>query len=174
MQPRKRAYKKRQNWIARIPPIWRAVIFVLGVPGLYVGILSLLPRISVNLGDPLRSGQPLSTPILVSNDGILSIHDAYLMCVIDSLKFDNGNVVAYSASGQMAGDPYQLGDLGPNGRATTFCGPDPGSHGKIIEGHVVLLVSFRPDFLPWRTTREFHVRGVISENNSFHWVQTSN
>jgi hypothetical protein len=172
-QPKKQARKKQASWIARIPKIWQAVIFVLGVPGLYVGILSTLPRISVKPGDLLHSSQPLSVPLVVSNDGILDIHAAKVTCAVHRIASSTDVVMHDDVFGEY-GAPFELGDIGADGSATTFCVNFVDFGSPIVEGHMVISVSFRPDFLPWRTARTFHLRGAIGENKSFHWVQTSN
>jgi hypothetical protein len=170
--PKKQSPSKQTGWIARIPKIWQAVIFVLGIPGLYVGILSILPRVSVTPGDLLHSGQPLSFPMVVSNDGVLYIHDAKISCIIDSVVDENH---ATMIGGGTDTNTFQLGDIGPGGRATTFCLPNLiGFSRPLAEGHIVASLYFRPDFLPWRTVRHFQFRGTAGDNHSFHWVQTSN
>jgi hypothetical protein len=171
-QIKKQHQKKQASWTARIPKIWQVAIFILGVPGIYVGILSILPRVSVSPGELLQSSQPLSVPLIISNDGVLDIHDAELACAIDRIVDEHHS----SVEGAIAhnSNTFELGDIGPDGRATTFCVNAIGFSAPIVEGHMVVLLSFRPDFLPWRTSRHFHFRGTSGESKSFHWVQTSN
>jgi hypothetical protein len=171
-QIKKQLKKNRPNWVARIPKVWQAVIFILGVPGIYVGILSILPRVSVSPGELLRSSQPLSVPLVVSNDGVLDIHDAKLFCAIDRIV-DEKHLSLEAAIADNS-DTFELGDIGSDGRATTFCVNAIGFGAPILEAHIIVLLSFRPDFLPWRTDRHFHFRGTSGENKSFHWVPTSN
>jgi len=76
--------KKEQEAQRRKSPLYKRlfsiVVFVLGVPGLIVGILSLLPRLSVVAQDPLDDHNPFLAPFVISNDGILSLYNLQAFC----------------------------------------------------------------------------------------------
>ncbi len=171
----RRPTRRKTSWFARLPKIWQVVIFVLGVPGLYVGVLSVLPRVSVAVGDVLQPSQPLSFPLSISNDGFLDVHSVRITCSIERLV-NSEHAVIHNVTVSGSDGTFDVGDLGPNGRATTFCTPGAfvSERGHLTEGHVVVLLSFRPDFLPWHTSKAFYFRGTTGENDSFRWVPTSN
>jgi hypothetical protein len=56
------------------------VWFLLGIPSIYVGLLSLLPRISVSVQAPLTAADPFSSPFVVSNDGYLTLYNVKCSC----------------------------------------------------------------------------------------------
>jgi hypothetical protein len=76
--------KKEEEAQRRKNPFYKRlfgiIVFVLGVPGLIVGILSLFPRLSVVAQDPLDDHNPFLAPFVISNDGILSLYDLQAFC----------------------------------------------------------------------------------------------
>ena len=45
----------------------KTLLFLIGVPGVLVGILSLLPRMSVSVQDVLDKNDPFSAPFLITD-----------------------------------------------------------------------------------------------------------
>lgn len=140
------------------------ILFLIGVPGLYVGILSILPRVSVSPGEELKKYDPLSAPFVISNDGYLTIHSVNMPCTIDHLLLSSGDRVV----GTTTGDGLVDDEIAPDGRSTHFCSitaPDP----KMKEVILTTTVLFRPDFLPWKTSKVSHFRGFPGEDGVMHW-----
>lgn len=138
----------------------------------YIGLLSLVPRVSITPEDLLRSTEPLSAPLLVSNDGFLDIHSAKISCQVNHILDAMHASVNISTANGVAGS-FELGDIGAGGRTTTFCADGVTLNTPAVEADMVVLLTFRPDFLLWRTTRKFHLRGTVDEKGTFRWVQTS-
>ena len=163
---RRTVIQKLRHWFRALPVIGRGLIFAIGVPGLYVGVLSVLPRISVTAGDALLNSHfPLSFPFVISNDGYLDVHGVDVFCGINKLSsVDNVDVFDFEV-----GSPsnFNIGDLGAGGRATTFCGPTTfGFEGtKYKNSHLTLVLSYRPDFLPWRYSKKHFFTGLGDEVN---------
>jgi hypothetical protein len=166
---------KLGHWFRGLPAVGRGVIFAIGVPGLYVGVLSALPRTSVTAGDALLNSHfPLSFPFVVSNEGYLDVHQVNVFCAIDKLSSaDAVDVIGFEVQ---TPSNLNIGDLGAGGRATTFCGPTAfGFKGtKFQKGHLTLVLSYRPDFLPWRQSKKHFFTGLADEEGKLHWVESSN
>lgn len=165
------AQKERANWFLTI---LKWLFFCLGVPGLYVGILSVLPRVLVTPQESLEIHEPLATPFIVSNDGYLDVHSVTFDCNVDILEGFNGNVIQNSAMVAPASISL-LGDISAGGRATAFCGEPIG--GQSSEGfrraHITVSVTFRPDFLPWTKIKTFRFLGLMEENKAVRWTPVS-
>ena len=56
------------------------LVFLIGVPGVIVGILQLLPRVSVVPQDPLDEHNPFLAPFVISNDGYVTLYDLQAIC----------------------------------------------------------------------------------------------
>jgi hypothetical protein len=146
---------KTRNWFERIPLVWRVIIFLIGVPSLYVGIVSILPRISVTPSEELNKYDPFSAPFIISNDGYIAIHSVNMPCTIDHLLLSSQT----SMTNATASDDVFDDTLEPDGRSTHFCHMQI-TDAKTKEVIITLTVSFRPDFYPWTTIRKFHFRGL--------------
>jgi hypothetical protein len=155
---------EKRNWITRISTLWRLILFLVGIPGLYGGILSVLPRVSVSPSEELKKYDPLSSPFVIANDRFLSIYSVNMACTVDHLLLSNGTrIVGASIREDLTDD-----EIGPDGRTTRFCKittPDP----KMKEAIITTTVRFRPEFLPWTTTRAFRLRGYPSDDGVMHW-----
>jgi hypothetical protein len=158
--------------LGRISLFWRVVIFLIGVPGLYTGILRVLPRISVTPDNSLLRNSPLSIPLHISNDGAFGIHSATVTCDIDWLKTSNHSAMSRTVANQAVN--YQIGDLGPGESTTTFCATGTGFTGTITEAHITVHLSFVPEFGYWQTTRTVYLRAFIDDHQEFRWVLASN
>jgi hypothetical protein len=152
------------NWLTRISTFWKVILFLVGIPGVYIGVLSVFPRVSVSPSEELKKYDPLSSPFVITNDGYLSIYSVNMNCSVNHLLLSSGaRIVNVSALDNLTDD-----EIGPDGRSTRFCKittPDP----KMKEVIVTLTVVFRPEFLPWRTSRAFHFRGYPSDDGVMHW-----
>src|SRR5437868_1528352 len=77
--------KGTMRWIVALPVLWKIVIFGLGLPGLYIGILNALPRVSVTPQENIHPNEPLLAPFIISNDGWLDLHSVSFLCNVDYL-----------------------------------------------------------------------------------------
>jgi hypothetical protein len=161
-----------RSWFSRIPLIGRVTFFVIGLPSLYVGLLSVLPRISVAPQENLRSADPLTAPFVVANDGYVDVHAVVFQCVIDVLETPRHNLIQNSVA-LPTQDIYQLGDIAAGGSTTSFCGHAIATPEGFIKAHVTMNVFFRPDFLLWRTSKSFHFQGIMNEKGAIRWMPSS-
>ncbi len=163
--------RKAGDFRARISTLLKWTIFALGIPSLYVGIVSMLPLVAVEPQDPLSKEQPLSVPIRVINSGYLGINSAKLTCLVDRAESANHSIM----TNVLAHEPVnlQLGDVGRGGYASTGCAIPMGFSGPFAGGHMTLTLEFRPDFSPFRMRRTFHLTGLSDESSRARWFLTS-
>jgi hypothetical protein len=168
----KQPAEKPKRWIAAIPKMWKIAIFLVGIPGLYASVLSVLPRVSVTPEENIHPADPLLAPFVISNDGLLDIHSVGFLCIVDYL---GTNRDIYMENTAVGGVNEPIGDLGAGGRTTTICGSliDMTSAGDYREAHITIQIAFRPDFLPWKTHRKFPFRGRLDDNRVIHWFPAS-
>jgi hypothetical protein len=148
----------------RIPIFWGVIVFVIGLAGFYVGILSIVPRLSVSHSEELKQYDPFSVPFVITNDGYLPIHSVNMACSIDHMLLSSGS----SFVGVVTNDSMEDAEISPGGHSTHFCpvsARDPGMQEIIITA----TISFRPDLWPWRTSKQFHFRGYKGDDGVMHW-----
>ena len=161
----------RQSWFSNLPTIWKVLIFIFSIPSLYVGVLATVPRISVKPVDSLEPSGSFSASFVVSNDGYLGVHGIKVSCAIDDIENSGHDVLTNSLAGELVN--LEIGDLGPDGGAITMCQTGIFTSAPIVTGHINIVISFRPDFLPWHQTKDFHFTAFPGEHDSIHWIQTS-
>lgn len=164
--------KLATNYLSRIPTVWKWIIAILTIPSLYIGLVSVVPIVTIEPQALLRKDQPFSFPIRVSNAGYIGINTIDLQCTVDVVAF--GRFLFIRDLLHQATD-FTLGDLARGGYATTFCGiPDIDQQNSAFShGHITLLLSFRPDFSPFRVHRTFYLTGIPDDSAQAHWVLTS-
>jgi hypothetical protein len=171
---RPRRWPHLKHFLSRIPKLGKIVLFALGIPGLYLGLVSVLPRISIASGEPLDTKQPATFPLFISNDGYLDVDDAKMDCLLDRLSADNG----VNLLGNRLHTPYQfeIGDLAMGGHTTTICGVNAigfGAGRKFEGGHMTIVLSFRPAFSFWHITRQYFFTGMPTEQGQLRWFESS-
>jgi hypothetical protein len=164
------------NWYRRLALGWKILIFAVGVPGLYIGIVGALPKVSVTAGQTFGAHHPLAFPLVISNDGNLAVHSVELRCIVNEFLTSDNVLISNSESTNLSS--IHIGDLAAGGTTTEFCGDipvgGPTNPPRYKRARVIVNLSFRPDFLPWRKVRSFTFRGAVSEDGQLHWLKTSN
>jgi hypothetical protein len=164
------------------PPAWRKhllsvkgiILFLIGVPGLYIGILSALPRISVSPQSSLNPSDAFATRFVISNDGYLDLYEIKFACVLIEVDLVNGSKILTPGpygdklggftTNSMAADVIE-----PTRKATIACPyPIPVA---ITKGDIIVSVSYRPEWLPFR--RQTHVRFVTEKaaDGNLNWFE---
>jgi hypothetical protein len=64
---------------------WKLPLQGLGILSIIAGLLTLIPRIQLEVTGSLDSSAPMRTVFSISNDGLLPIHDITATCYVDSL-----------------------------------------------------------------------------------------
>jgi hypothetical protein len=151
-----------------------AVLYIVGIPGIIVAILTLLPRASVSPDELHNPSDPFSAPFIVANDGYVDLNDVTFTCSpVKVLSSRQWEIRADDGAG-FSDASFNVGTLGPDGRTTVFCNLTRFiSVGPIQDAHIRIILSFRPEWLPFRRSikRDF----VLSKDASghFHWLHSS-
>jgi hypothetical protein len=168
----KKIAAKKFNWFDNLAPAWKVIIFVLGLPGLYIGIISMLPRLGVLPQAELDPADPFSVPIQVSNDGYLTIHITDVRCSLDHvLTKDRSSFTDLWSARAGLPENYQF-DLEPGGQAIHFCGFTV-ANTKLLEAFIHIEVDFTTAFLPWKLAKKFPFRGYADSNGTVRWLPGS-
>jgi hypothetical protein len=174
-----RAIERRLQREQPTPPRtrWRVaktLLFVIGIPGIVAGVLTLLPRASISAGEPLIPDDPFSAPFEVANDGYVDLNDVTFSCLPKEVDTDNFWVVKGGDNLGLTETTFNVGTLGPDGRTTLRCGFSRFFDFKganITKAHIAMRLTFRPEWMPWRRsiTRDF----ILTKDNSnhFRWLQ---
>ena len=184
-KPQQNTKGKRQEQPPPIPPpappsttrvaiLWSwergktLVGYFLAALGFVTGYLSLVPRISVSDTPAFDITDPFGGPFIVSNDGPLGINRIDMSC--------------YAIKVETADHRGKLEDVGAKNFIPTITGMEVGEKaslpcdfglremfhvektGPLDFADIVLIVKFRPDFVPWRITREFRYWGIPTPN----------
>jgi hypothetical protein len=154
--------------------IGKVVVYVLGICATLIGIWSAYPKLAVAPGDVWNNKDPLSIPLTISNNGQFEIYSAHLRCQVDYV-WNTTESMGFSSLNLVEPDDLPIGELAGGGYTTTFCnnplrimGP-----GDQLAAQVVLVISFRPSFWPWRIERNFYLRGTSDGNGKVRWIITS-
>jgi hypothetical protein len=164
----RRRDKTKTGWLASVSLFWKVAFFLIGLPGIYVGVLSALPRVSVNVSELLDSRDPLSALISVNNDGYLTINSVQARCMASDLVDVHDNHIHNAAAST---SDWFLGNISPDGRVTTSFSGYIELAGPLKRAAMTIIVSYRPDFVWWRKSQEFHFRGVTDQDGKLHWTQ---
>jgi hypothetical protein len=169
--------KEGQNPKPRLSRVGKVVLFLLGVPGIYIGILSALPRVSVSSPSSLDPSDPFASAFVISNDGYLDLYDVKFRCFPDVLN-DFGSHIKVEMNekpidwGGISNDQMAASQISPNKRATILC-PFPFKllGGPISRGTLRIAVHFRPEWLPWRVRRVTKFVLAKDASGQFRWLE---
>jgi hypothetical protein len=177
--PRVAAPQESEEWLGRIwtglPPSLRWAVGGLATSlGILTGALSLLPQVSVAAQDPIVPSEALSSPFVVTNMGLIPVHDVVAACYMNHVE---GLLrVRGAMSGTGVRDVQSVVEglinlpfvspafawLSPSQSATTGCnvtrrftGPKFPIHG-ITTAEIIVDVGYTPWLLPnWRLLRQW-------------------
>jgi hypothetical protein len=144
--------KKKFDWVA-----WLALF--LAIIGLPPTIASWSSKPSVSLEAPLDPRDVLSTPVVLSNDGLMAIHNVQVATFIIKAAYDNG-MVEIENTGAGYVPPNETLDHASK-QVVPFKSLVNQRNARIIYADVALVVSYTPDFFPfWKKTRAFRFLSV--------------
>ncbi len=69
----------------------KVVLFLLGIPGIYIGTLNLLPKIAISALSSLNPSDPFATPFEISNVGYIDLYDVRFWCSYKDVEAANGS-----------------------------------------------------------------------------------
>ena len=166
-----RTEKQSRNWFQTLPAVWKVAG---GLATALVTALTLyaylMPRVSVSPGNNLNNYDPFSAPLVVTNDGSLSIYEVRLDCDVERLVSSDGtirmgNVQFINSLADHADD-----EIARDGSSGHFCGLGITDPNGFKEADVIANVSFKTSYVPWRFKRRFRFRGYMGDNHILRLV----
>jgi hypothetical protein len=146
---------------------WLAL--AIGIIGLILGAITLQARPTVSLEAPLDPRNVLSTPFVISNDGMLALENVEVASFLIRVADINGNLQMGNIGGGYV-PPSALLEAGE--RETVPFKHFLSSDAPIIEADVALVVTFSPQFLAIiKETRVFRFVAVRQANGLLRLVQ---
>jgi hypothetical protein len=162
-----------KRFLLHIPQLWKWLLFLLGIPGLYIGIVCVVPVLTIEPQSALHANEPFHFPVRVSNTGYIGANSVKLQCNIDKAIVNHSsftNLLFHDAP------DIPLGDIGRGGFTSTFCMGAIGIGPPTVlnDAHITITLRFRPDLLPFTIRRRFFLSGFTDDNQQVHWLVTSN
>jgi hypothetical protein len=150
------------RWAAELI-VWAAALL-----GVVTGYLALVPRVSVSPAEPLNPSNPLATPFITSNEGPLGMNAVSFSCVLTHIK------ISAPQNSSIDNIPTSWSDatpaMAPGERSSDQCFY-PFAFGSPMEsGDIKVVISFRPNYWPFRMTREFRFVTFTTNEGRLIWM----
>jgi hypothetical protein len=153
---------------------WKIFLGIAAGVGFVGTVLSVLPNIVVSSSSPMDPQFPLrSTPFIISNDGVLSVHMIRYSCHIRNAMFDMSLVFK---NNEFAAQALGKTILWPKQKDNIPCLPPRMLGGtafdRLVKAEIEIAVSYRPSFLFWRKETRFRFRSYASNSGQLYWLPT--
>lgn len=146
---------------------WRTFFWILGILATLSGVLSFLPRISVEPSPPMQAGDLLTAPFVISNDGILTLHNVSFYVYLHHIEDAMGRPVITNNKRGMEPIGYLIPALSPGEKSTTGL-PHPFAE-PTISGDIDFVVTYHPAWLPWEQKKAFRFGGSRESDGTLIW-----
>lgn len=136
---------------------WMLVVGFSVLLGIGVSFLSLSPDILVAPGKSFNLDNPLATPFMISDQGVLPLHSIQLWWVPTSMKNTlTGHTLCSWGPGRLGYSIPPIPILHRNEKIPFFC-PLLASEDRNYYNldDIIIRVTYRPDFLFWRQEIDF-------------------
>ena len=168
-KPQKTQHSQQGGLLKRLlRPFWLLIVAFSVVIGIFVSYLTLSPNISIVPNPSIDPKDPLKTPFVITNGGMLAIHDV-------EIKWGMKNEMGSSTQGtvKIAGMMWRaespISILYRNESKTYFPSGIIKFEFPVDIGDIFISVSFRPDFIFWRQKKEFRFSLVKDETGGSKW-----
>jgi hypothetical protein len=159
--------------------IARVLAFVIGIPGVLAALLSLLPRVSVSLSDPVDPQQPFSSSVTVTNTGFIKIfavtpywapHEVW-----GAARLPTSNRVGtpYLSRGHF--ESWGIHDLGPDEHFSFPLNEAITVPVEVLGGaDIAIIVTYETPLLHLPMEKVFPYVAKRQTNGKFYWYSDSN
>jgi hypothetical protein len=164
-----------RRWWKRVVTLVSILLAVGSIPGFY----GFFPRVSIEPTSPLKSSNPYSARFVITNTGLLTIHDVEVFCGHPSKITRDAGATWQDLIGWDRATEAVIRALPQDGAVTATCAPPPirigFSDGRVVppappEGFMVKVV-FRPDYWPTRQTKSESFGVVFGEDGHPNWFK---
>lgn len=159
-QSRKRGKRHSTSWMK---VIGGGITFLSAV----AAVLTLLPRLSVEVSGSRDPHDPLKTVFSLSNDGILPIHDVTPICQVDNWA----NTAGYSVvgGGKFIFQESHVDILEPTQKISLQCDRVIGSAYPTTRAEFSIGAQYRPDWVWWHRQTFFGFKAQQADDGSWVW-----
>jgi len=173
--------RPKPHWLLKassliVSPWWRKQVSRVIVLVMLVGVFySLRPKISCDLSGQMNTEDPFSFGVTLSNDGYTSVKDVSIACATRCIRMSNG--LSLGCSGHealMHNLKYDSTEISPGGKLTVarIC-PIEIRESKVELARIVVVVSYRPEFIPFHFHKRFPFVLVPNTSSGYLWEQKS-
>jgi len=159
-----KAQFKNQRWFRLSAK--KIVTGLIAFLGLVVTLYSLSAHIGVTSDSPINPDDPFSSPFILSNKGILPIHDVLFSCTLRDVEGQDGGGVINIRT-RIIADPIKRINAGE--ATTTFCKFLPIKE-KIKSADIEVEVKYRPAYLFWSKRSSIRFGTVTESDGTLRWV----
>jgi hypothetical protein len=140
-----------------------------------LGVLStiaFIPRLSVDPSGSRLTGSPMKTVFSLSNDGLLPVHDVKVSCDVQRLTSSYHIII----EGIRFAFPDSTAEtLSPGQKISLPCDRVvDGEDGSIVDAELTITVTYRPDFVWWYRSIQFHVVAQKGGDGTWLWRRLPN
>jgi hypothetical protein len=151
---------------------WKVPVSVVVFLSTVAGALTLIPRISIQASGSLRPNDPMGTAFVITNNGLLPIHNVEIDCHVNRLTTKDGLVLENMRAGNLPRSHADL--LSPGAQMTTPCANAVTGASNADEATMTVVARFRPDFV-WRTrTQQFPMHAERTTDGQWIWQYIAN
>lgn len=135
--------------------------------GLIVGVLSVLPKLSLDTSGSLRPHDPMGTVFYLSNDGILPIYNIEIGCVLSNVRARGGSFIGGEGTFNQPQNTAPL--LSPGKKMTVPCATSVAIVGEAEVAEMTVVVDYKPALVFWRKRDKFPLKAQRSEEGTWIW-----
>jgi hypothetical protein len=147
-------------------------LFLIGIPGVLASLLSLLPRVTVTVSDPVVPEDPFSSSVTITNTGYIPLKSVTPLLGLGEIDMQGSqsrhNPHTRYAMFQSSLLPVQ--DLGLDDKFT-FAINDPWKLEKpFVYADIAVVVEYHIPLLPfWKGRKTFPMIAHKQSNGRFYW-----
>jgi hypothetical protein len=135
--------------------------------GVVTGYLTLVSKVSISQNLPLTPEDPFSTPFVISNDGPLGINHIQVYCQAIKVRAEAQNFEV--RNGKLQNFIPAIPGMEAGEKLTAPCWFPFHTRTPITEADLAIRITFRPDFVPWETKREFRFVMTSGSEGKYYW-----
>jgi len=172
------AARNKKPWWRHISRVWATVAAFALLLGLVTSYFALVPKVTVVLGEPMLAHDPLSVPLIVTNENPFTIYNVTTRCSLENMvgvtvpvHLEDGSQLITPVN-HAATEYTPPQDMPSGDKLTVACsgfnrGPNGYDISKLSNAEIILTVKFRPFWFFWELNRQFHYGTVPSANGKF-------
>ena len=154
----------------------KVVLFFLGIPGIYIGALNLVPKFSISPLSSLNPSDPFATPFEISNNGYIDLYDVRFLCSYKDVESIYGSKILTpgadeETTGGFTSDSLAVEHLDRGRKATITCPFPFVLPGPISKADIRIVISFRPEWLLWKKHHVNRFTMAKDAAGQFRWFE---